>query len=59
MVELFRDQVLPAPLIANPGCYTSTSVLALAPLIAEDLIERTAQRADMATDPASRCPSMD
>ena len=42
MVELFRDQILPAPLIANPGCYTSTSVLALAPLIAEDLIERTA-----------------
>ena len=40
--ELFRDQILPAPLIANPGCYTSTNVLALAPLIAEDLIERTA-----------------
>ncbi len=32
----FRD----APLIANPGCYTSTSILALAPLVAEDVIER-------------------
>jgi N-acetyl-gamma-glutamyl-phosphate reductase len=38
--ELFRDRIPPAGLIANPGCYTSTSILALAPLIAEDLIER-------------------
>lgn len=38
--ELFRDRIPPANLIANPGCYTSTSILALAPLIAEDLIER-------------------
>ena len=39
--ELFREQIPPAGLIANPGCYTSASILALAPLIAEDLIERT------------------
>jgi len=39
--ELFRDQIPPAQLIANPGCYTSTSILALAPLVALDLIERT------------------
>jgi len=38
--ELFRDRIPPVDLIANPGCYTSTSILALAPLIAEDLIER-------------------
>ena len=37
--ELFRAAIPPANLIANPGCYTSTSILALAPLIAEDLIE--------------------
>ena len=37
--ELFREMIPPANLIANPGCYTSTSILALAPLIAEDLIE--------------------
>lgn len=30
-----------AKLIANPGCYTSTSILALAPLLARDLIEPT------------------
>lgn len=39
--ELFRSQIPGASLIANPGCYTSTSILALAPLIAEGLIERT------------------
>ncbi len=39
--ELFRDRIPPVDLIANPGCYTSASILALAPLIAEDLIERT------------------
>jgi len=38
--ELFRDRIPPAGLIANPGCYTSASILALAPLVAEDLIER-------------------
>jgi N-acetyl-gamma-glutamyl-phosphate reductase len=39
--ELFRNQIPAAQLIANPGCYTSTGILALAPLIAHDLIERT------------------
>jgi N-acetyl-gamma-glutamyl-phosphate reductase len=39
--ELFRDRIAPADLIANPGCYTSASILALAPLVAENLIERT------------------
>jgi N-acetyl-gamma-glutamyl-phosphate reductase len=39
--ELFRERIPSAALIANPGCYTSTSILALAPLVAENLIERT------------------
>jgi len=38
--EIYRDRIPNANLIANPGCYTSTSILSLAPLIAEDLIER-------------------
>jgi N-acetyl-gamma-glutamyl-phosphate reductase len=38
--ELYRDAILLAGLIANPGCYTSTSILALAPLVAEGKIER-------------------
>ncbi|WP_406700057.1 N-acetyl-gamma-glutamyl-phosphate reductase [Singulisphaera sp. Ch08] len=39
--ELYRESIPPAGLIANPGCYTSTSILALAPLIRENLVERT------------------
>jgi N-acetyl-gamma-glutamyl-phosphate reductase len=38
--ELFREAIPPANLIANPGCYTSTAILALAPLVSRDLIER-------------------
>lgn len=39
--ELFRSRISGANLIANPGCYTSASILALAPLLAEGLIEPT------------------
>lgn len=39
--ELYREQIPSAGLIANPGCYTSTSILALAPLVIEGRIERT------------------
>lgn len=39
--ELYRAQIPGAGLIANPGCYTSTSILGLAPLIAEDRVERS------------------
>ncbi len=38
--ELYRDAIPDASLIANPGCYTSASILGLAPLVAHDLIER-------------------
>jgi N-acetyl-gamma-glutamyl-phosphate reductase len=38
--EIYREAIPGATLIANPGCYTSTSILALAPLVAEDRIER-------------------
>jgi N-acetyl-gamma-glutamyl-phosphate reductase len=38
--ELYREKIPPANLIANPGCYTSTAILALAPLISENRIER-------------------
>jgi N-acetyl-gamma-glutamyl-phosphate reductase len=37
--ELFRDQIPPAQLVANPGCYTSTAILALAPLLCRQVIE--------------------
>ncbi len=39
--ELYRERIPASNLIANPGCYTSTAILGLAPLIAHDRIERT------------------
>ena len=39
--ELWSESIGDVDLVANPGCYTSTSILALAPLLAEKLIEPT------------------
>lgn len=36
--ELFREQIKGALLVANPGCYPTAAVLALAPLVKEGLI---------------------
>lgn len=33
LVELYRDQVKDARLVANPGCHTTTSILPLVPLL--------------------------
>jgi len=37
--ELYRSQVASAQLIANPGCYPTGAILALAPAVKEGLIE--------------------
>ena len=37
--ELFRKQIKGADLIANPGCYPTGALLALAPLLKEGLVE--------------------
>ena len=39
--ELYRDKIKGQSLVANPGCYTSTSILALAPLIDGGFIKPT------------------
>ena len=39
LTELHREQIAGASLVANPGCYPTASLLALAPLAAEGLIE--------------------
>jgi N-acetyl-gamma-glutamyl-phosphate reductase len=39
LTELHREAIAEADLVANPGCYPTASVLALAPLAAEGLIE--------------------
>ncbi|HPY77029.1 MAG TPA: N-acetyl-gamma-glutamyl-phosphate reductase [Anaerohalosphaeraceae bacterium] len=37
--ELYRKQIAPARLVANPGCYPTGASLALAPLLKEGLIK--------------------
>jgi len=37
--ELFRERIKTAELIANPGCYPTGALLALAPVIKEGLVE--------------------
>ncbi len=39
LCELHRQQIEKANLIANPGCYTTCSILTLAPLVAEKLVD--------------------
>ena len=39
--ELFRAQIVPAPLVANPGCYPTSAILPLAPLLKAGLIQPT------------------
>ncbi|HEV2519656.1 MAG TPA: N-acetyl-gamma-glutamyl-phosphate reductase [Thermoplasmata archaeon] len=37
--ELFRDRIRSARLVANPGCYPTASLLAIAPLLSEGMID--------------------
>lgn len=37
--EIYRDELEKAGLVANPGCYPTTAILGLAPLLKEKLIE--------------------
>ncbi|MCY6370054.1 N-acetyl-gamma-glutamyl-phosphate reductase [Clostridium ganghwense] len=39
LVEIYRDEIKKTRLIANPGCYTTASILALYPLLNKGLIE--------------------
>jgi N-acetyl-gamma-glutamyl-phosphate reductase len=38
--ELFRESIRAANLVANPGCYPTSAILALAPLLSGGLVER-------------------
>src|SRR5690606_1083388 len=37
--ELHRDAIRDAQLVANPGCYPTSVILALAPLLAANMVE--------------------
>ena len=39
--ELHRDAIAEATLVANPGCYATSVILALAPLVKADLVDRS------------------
>ncbi len=41
MPEFFADQIRDADIVANPGCYPSSAILPLAPLVREGLIDPT------------------
>ncbi len=38
LTELHREEIARAPIVANPGCYSTAAILALAPLAREGLI---------------------
>ncbi len=39
LTELHRDEVREAQLVANPGCYPTSAILALAPVVQEEFID--------------------
>jgi N-acetyl-gamma-glutamyl-phosphate reductase len=39
--ELFRERIKGAKLVANPGCYSTSAILPLAPLVKAGLVETT------------------
>ena len=39
LTELYRPQIAPAQLVANPGCYPTAAILALAPAVKQGLIK--------------------
>jgi len=41
LCELHREDIKKATLIGNPGCYTTCSILGLAPLVANGVVETT------------------
>lgn len=57
--ELYRKQLPGAALVASPGCYVTAAALALTPLVAAGVIERTGLIVDAAsgTSGAGRVPT--
>lgn len=49
LCELHADEIKQTNLIANPGCYTTCSILTLAPLVAEGLVDTSSLIIDSAS----------
>ena len=39
LTEIYREKIRKADLIANPGCYPTSAILAIAPLLRENLVD--------------------
>jgi N-acetyl-gamma-glutamyl-phosphate reductase len=57
LTELYRDQVAETKLVANPGCYPTATLLALAPLARAGLIADVIVDAKSGVSGAGRTPS--
>jgi N-acetyl-gamma-glutamyl-phosphate reductase len=57
LTELYRDDVARAVLVANPGCYPTATLLALAPLARAGLIDDVVVDAKSGVSGAGRAPS--
>lgn len=59
--ELFRDEILKAQLVANPGCYPTSAILPLAPLLRSGAVREDNIVIDSksGTSGAGRAPSLD
>src|SRR5436305_14018814 len=55
--ELYREEIRGAGLVANPGCYPTAALLALAPLAREGLIREAVIDAKSGVSGAGRAPS--
>jgi N-acetyl-gamma-glutamyl-phosphate reductase len=55
--ELYREQIADCDLVANPGCYPTATLLALAPLAREGLIDDVVIDAKSGVSGAGRVPS--
>ena len=56
--ELHRAQIAGAELVANPGCYSTAAILALAPLARAGLIEEAVVDAKSGVSGAGRAPTV-
>lgn len=57
--EFYRDKIKKAQLIANPGCYPTVSILSIAPLLKEGLIENIIIDAKSSITGAGRKPALE
>ena len=57
LTELYRERVADAALVANPGCYPTATLLALAPLARAGLIDDVVVDAKSGVSGAGRAPS--